>query len=258
MADVDVLMDHIWRLKNEFGMEVLTIYDDQLLLDLPRAKKFFRRMAEVKVRIEMPNGLSVRYIDQELAILMRDAGVDTVYLAIESGSEKVLHDIIKKPLELSQVKPAVEALRNVGMFIHGFFVMGMPGETYDDMIDSFAFMKKIDLDWYGLNMATPVRGSRLYDDCIRNGWIEKKKIQDIVDKEYVITANGDPKEITKLVDQMNIDINFLNNRRMRIGDYATAKRCFEQVLARYPGHFLAQVMRNSADINAMIKEGKNG
>jgi tetratricopeptide (TPR) repeat protein len=38
---------------------------------------------------------------------------------------------------------------------------------------------------------------------------------------------------------MNLDVNFINNRRMRIGDYQVAARCFEDVIERYREHAFA-------------------
>lgn len=55
--------------------------------------------------------------------------------------------------------------------------------------------------------------------------------------EYIIRAPGlDPQRITDQIYRMNLEANFVNNHRMRIGDYATAKRCFEEVLERHPEH----------------------
>jgi len=214
-ASVDAIIDHVRRLVCEHGMDVLTIYDDQLLINMPRAKVLFKRLAEFNLRIEAPNGLSVRYLDEEMAGLMRRAGMDTAYLAIESGSNYVLKELINKPLELSQVKPAVKALRQNDFFIHGFFVCGMPRETDEHRLETRRFIEDIDLDWNGLNMACPVRGSRLYDDCINNGWIKKQKIEDIVDKKYIIHVPGtDPEKIEADVYQMNLDVNLRDSEAM--------------------------------------------
>ena len=254
-ASVLKIIEHVRRLIDDYGLEVLTIYDDQMLIDMPRAKQIFFELAQFNIRIEAPNGFSVRYIDDEMAMLMSAAGMDTVYLAIESGCEYVLKYLIKKPLKLSQVSPAVEHLRRYGFFIHGFFVMGMPGETQDMREETYRFIKDTDLDWAGLNMATPVRGSQLYKDCIKYGWIEKQKISDIVDKKYIIKWGAEsPEEIEADVYKANLDINFHHNRRMRIGDYQTAARCFEEVLRRYPGHKEArQYLRKCDDLEKGIK-----
>ena len=236
-ASTDRIISHVKHLVDDYGMDVLTLYDDQLLLNTERAKELFRRLAPFNLRIELPNGVSVAFVDEELALLMKNAGVDSIYLAIESGSPYVLHELINKPLKLSQVKPAVDALRKADIFVLGFFVMGFPGETDEHRRETLEFCKEIDLDWCSFNMATPVKGSKLYDDCIKNGWITKQAIGDIVDKAYIIHVSGtDPEQIERDVYQMNLELNFHHNRRIRIGDYKNAARCFEEVLKRYSGH----------------------
>ena len=242
-AGVDVIINHIRKLVSRYEMDVLTIYDDQLLIDMPRAKELFRRLAEFNLRIECPNGLSVRYIDSEMAKLMKLAGMDTIYLAIESGSEYVLKKLIHKPLELSMVAPAVKALRKYDIFIHAFLVMGMPGEKSEHRKETSRFIKSIGIDWSGFQMAMPFKGSRLYEICIKNGWIDKQSINSIdmrangIFVKTIINIPGiDKEKVNQEVYEMNLDVNFHNNYRMKIGDYKTAARCFEEVLRRYKEH----------------------
>jgi anaerobic magnesium-protoporphyrin IX monomethyl ester cyclase len=240
-ASVDAIMSHVRRLVDEYGMNVLTIYDDQLLIDMPRAKELFRRLAPFKLRIECPNGFSVRFIDKEMAYLMKAAGMETVYLAIESGSQYVLDELIHKPLKLSEVKPVVEWLHEAGLFIFGFFVMGLPGESSEHRKETFEFIRMIDIDWAGLAMAMPLRGSQLYEDCVKNNWIPKKEIGHAYSKEYVINIPGiDSAKIGEEVYAFNLWYNFHMNRRMRIGDYKTAAGCFTEILERWPDHALAR------------------
>ena len=242
-ASIEKIIQHVARLKNNLGMDVLTIYDDMLLLNKPRAKQLFKELSQFNIRIECPNGLSPAFIDRELAYLMKKAGLDTAYLAIESGSERVLSEVIQKPLRLWMVKPAIDALHEYDIFCHGFFVFGCPGETKADREETREFIKTSELDWAGCNAATPVRGSRLYENCIKNGWIKRQQIHEIQDKKYIINAPEIgliPSEIEAKIDDINIDVNFTHNRRMRIGDYETAANCFREVIRRYEGHAIAK------------------
>ena len=238
-ASVEAIDAHVGRLVREHGMEVLTIYDDQLLIDKSRAKQIFAELAKYRIRVECPNGLSPRFIDREMAFLMKAAGMDTAYLAIEHGVDRILKDVIKKPLSLEEVPQVVGWLHEAGIFCHGFFVIGMPGETYKDRLATVKFVREVDLDWAGFNPATPVRGSELYDMCIKNKWIVPQDITAVVDKKYIINAPEiglTPEIIDTDLRWMNLIANFRENRRMRIGDYETAAKCFRQVLKRYSGH----------------------
>lgn len=240
-ADVDVLVAHVDHLVKEYGLNVLTIYDDQILLNRPRAKEFFRRLANYKIRVETPNGMSVAFIDEEMATVMKIAGIDTVPLAIESGSSRMLNDVIHKPLRLEQVKPVVDMLQRNEIFVQGYFVVGLPGELEEDRIETVRFINEVGLDWSGFNLAAPVRGSELYEICKEKGYIDPNYgIGELGMHDYVINApNLNPADIKRKRYLMNLDVNFVNNHRMRVGDYKIAILCFKDVISRYPFHAFA-------------------
>jgi radical SAM superfamily enzyme YgiQ (UPF0313 family) len=238
-ASVDGVIDHVRRIVDQYNMNVLTIYDDQLLIDRKRAKELFHRLAEFNLRIEMPNGVTLAYIDEELASLMRQAGVRTIFLAIESGSDHVLHNIIRKPLKSSLVGPIVTILRDNGIFVQAFFINGFPGERDIDRSMTLEKIKEWGIDWALFNFATPLRGSELYRKAKENGWLDEKyqKIGATDMTSVILNVPGlDPKQIEEETYYMNLDVNFVNNFRMRSGDYDTASRSFEEVLARHPRH----------------------
>lgn len=256
-ADVDVLIKHVRFLVNKHGMNVLTICDDQILLNRPRTKEFFRRLAEFKIRVETPSGLSVAFIDEEMAMLMKSAGIDSVPLAIESGSSRMIHDIIHKPLKLSQVKPVVGFLHDNDIFVEGYFVVGIPGEKEEDRDETVLFIKDVGLDWASFNLATPLKGSELYRICKEKGYIDPNyRMGDLGMHDYVIkTPDLDPPYIKRKRYLMNLDVNFVNNRRMQIGDYRTAILCFKDVIARYKNHAFAHYFLTKA-LQALNKDSK--
>ena len=241
-ASIDKIISHVEYLVSNCGMNILTIYDDQLLMNKKRAKELFRRLIPYKLRIECPNGLSVAFIDDEIAYLMKKAGMDTIILAVEHGSNYMLKKIIHKPLNLKMVKPTIDVLRKYEFFIEAFFVIGIPGEEDKHRKECLKFIKEIQFDWCGFNLATPTRGSRLYTICVENGYIDKNlKIDEIQDKKYIINAPPHliPENITKETYLMNLDVNFVNNYRMKIGDYETAAKCFQDVIDRSTNHAFA-------------------
>lgn len=241
-ASVDAVVAHVKSLIVRYGLNVLTIYDDQLLLDRPRAKELFRRLSELTIRVEMPNGVTAIFIDDELAGLMKAAGVDSVFLALESGSERVLKQIIRKPIRLDKIGPIIQNLHKHDIFVQAFFITGLPGEREEDRQTTWDFIRSHDIDWSLFNFATPLRGTELYRICKDNEWIDKRYlgIGNVDTTEYIIRAPGiDPDHIHRQTYMMNLDVNFVNNRRMRIKDYKTAIRCFEEVIDRHPSHAFA-------------------
>ena len=242
-ASVDKVIEHVTRLKEQYGLSVLTIYDDQILMNRARAKELFSKLAALDIRVEMPNGVTLSYIDEELAGLMKKAGVDTIFLAIEHGSKRVLKDIIRKPIAFNRIKPTIRLLQDAGIFVCAFFVIGLPGETRSERQETRDAIFDWGLDWAFFNYATPLRGSELFRLCKQNKWIDEKylPIGAIDMTEYVITAPGmDRDEIKQTVFDMNLDLNFVNNSNMRKGNFKTAFQTFREVVQRHPGQPFAQ------------------
>jgi len=241
-VSVDRAIEHVTSLKDRYGLSVLTIYDDQILMNKPRAKEFFAKLAPLDIRVEMPNGVTLSYIDDEMAALMKAAGVDTLYLAIEHGSKRVLKDIIHKPIAYNRIKPTIALLQAAGIYCQGFFVIGLPGETRAEREETRDAILDWGLDWASFNYATPLRGSELFRQCKANGWIDEKylPIGAIDMAKYVIRAPGmDPAEIDNFVFNVNLDVNFVHNRNMRIGNFAVASRTFKELVERHPGQAFA-------------------
>ncbi len=240
-ASVDKIIEHVRFLVEKYGMSVLTFYDDQLLLKRKRAKQLFKELAQFNLRVECPNGLSVAFIDEEMAFLMSEAGIDTVNLAIESGSKYVLDKIIDKPLNLGGVKDVIDNLRKYGIWSYGSFVVGFPGERDEHRDETIQFINDIGLDWSGFCHAVPYRGTKLYNICVENGYInEDIGIGDFDSSNYFInTPEYSSEYITKKVYLMNLYANFVNNYRMKIGDYETAAKAFKEVIKLYSDHAFA-------------------
>lgn len=235
-SSVDLIVEHVRMLVNKYGLNVLTLYDDQLLMNKERAKDLFRKLTQFNIRIEMPNGVTLSYIDQELAVLMRKAGVDTIFLAIESGSRRVLKEIIRKPISFERIKPTVNLLRDVGIFACAFFVIGLPGETDAERGETRDLILDIGFDWAFFNYATPLRGTALFEQCKRNGWLPKEYLKlgamDMTD--YIITSPGiDKVQLKSFMFDLNLEANFVKNINMRDGNYILARRTFQEVLNRH-------------------------
>lgn len=241
-VSVDRAVEHVASLKDRYGLSVLTIYDDQILMNKPRAKEFFAKLAPLDIRVEMPNGVTLSYIDEEMAELMKAAGVDTLFLAIEHGSKRVLKDIIRKPIAYSRIKPTIELLQAAGIYCQGFFVIGLPGETRAEREETRDVILDWGLDWASFSFATPLRGSELFRQCKANAWIDERYLPlGALDmRKYVIRAPGiDPAEVESFVFNVNLDVNFVHNRNMRVGNFEVARRAFKELVGRLPGHAFA-------------------
>lgn len=234
---VERVAAEVRRMKELWGLTVLLIEDDHFFFDKARAKAVLRALVEMKVRIEFPNGVAVYAIDEEVAELFSQAGVSTVALAVESGSDYVLNKIIKKPLKTGVVKEKVHMLRKHGVQSHVFIVLGLPGEMAEHRQQTLDLLLDVGFDWAHIFCAVPIFGSRLHDICVDKGYIQETNFLDHVNTKSVIRAPGvDPEEIERTAYQMNLVANFVHNHNLAAGNYEVATKYFQNVVDKYPEH----------------------
>jgi len=243
------------QLVDKYKINVLSIEDDQFLLDKKRAKEMLRELAKLQLVLLADSGFTVSLLDDEVARLLKEAGLVTATLAIESGSEYVLKEIINKPLNLHDVGKAVASLRKHGLFVHAFLVIGFPGEREKDRQATRDFIKKTGIDWCYITCATPIKGSRLYDICREKNYLNASyKGADAFYASSITTPDFTSEYMTREAYLMNLELNFVHNYRRKTGDIPVFTLYMEHVAGKYPSHafahyFLAechQIMGNKA------------
>jgi radical SAM superfamily enzyme YgiQ (UPF0313 family) len=239
-ASIDAIREHIQRLVDSYAINVLSLYDEQLLANVEWAKELFRMLAKFNLVIKIPGGITPIYVDEELVDLMWGAGVDAIGLAIESGSKRVLR-LMRKPVDLDQVRRVMTYFRNHNFFIRAFLVIGVPGETDEERQMSLEFVRELKPDVVSPNIASPILGSKIRDECIEKGYIKTAELGHYDRMTPMIsTPDCSAEHIRGWFDHINQDINFHNNYRMKVGDYETAAKYLRYVVNKYPHETLAK------------------
>jgi len=161
------ILAEIRQVKDRYGIEEVHFSDENLTLDRQRAVRILQGLKELNLSWTAPNGLMIASLDEELIALMAESGCHSVSLAIESGSQRVLNDVVKKPLKLKQVFPVVQLLKKYGIHCRGFFILGLPGETRKEIWQTVLLSSFLQLEQNEIMIALPYPGTRLYDECQR-------------------------------------------------------------------------------------------
>lgn len=203
--------------------------------DVNFSKELFKAVIPLKIKWMHNGGFYVNKMDQEFVNLAIDSGIIMFNLAIESGSKRILK-LMKKPTTIiDKIKQVVDWIRekNNDIYLLGFFMFGFAEETWKDVNDSISLMKKLDLNWYQINMLQIFKGCQLYNEYLDKGLI---KIKENNNNHYleskVINKNGiNTKKLNKYIyEKVNIDLNFKNNRDFKKGNYYQVIRDMEHVL----------------------------
>src|SRR5574337_518311 len=144
----------------QLGYGSVYFVDDHFLLQPKRIEAICKGINDNGVTIQWGCEGRVDSVAQHLFPAMAKAHCRTVMFGIESGSQKVL-DRLKKEQTLAEVETAVTNAKRAGIeLVHGFFVVGCPDETVEDMRATFNFASKLPLDTFGFNRLCVYRWKR--------------------------------------------------------------------------------------------------
>lgn len=152
-----------------YGVEEFLIVDDIFNLDLERAKRICQGIIDRRlgVHLQFPNGLRGDRLDQELVALMARAGTHFVSIAIETASDRH-QKLIGKNLKVEKAVEAAGWARRNGIEVCGFFMIGFPNETVEEVEQTIALALNGPFDTVMMNIVTPFKGTRLRNDA-QNG-----------------------------------------------------------------------------------------
>jgi len=159
---VDNVLGELSLLKSEYGVDALQFADDELFFDRKRAVELFSRMKAEKFGFTWCACARANYVDLELLGMARDAGCKKINIGFESGSQRIL-DVLNKRTTVEQNRQAVELCKKAGVQIGGYFIVGSPTETLEDIEMTRKFIKESAIDYVGLFVCTPLPGTEMYD-----------------------------------------------------------------------------------------------
>ena len=107
-----------------------------------------------------------------MASNLKNMNVHRISFGMESGSPEMLKYLKKGTVTTEKIRNAVKAGVDNGMEVLGSFIIGTPGETEEDMMMTYNFIKELKLTETGINVATPFPGTELWDYAVSKGYIK--------------------------------------------------------------------------------------
>jgi anaerobic magnesium-protoporphyrin IX monomethyl ester cyclase len=182
-CDIPIFNEGKWRSRtpqhvvDEFkhlqaqGYGSVYFVDDHFLLQPRRIEAICKGINDNNINIQWGCEGRVDSVAQHLFPAMAKAHCRTLMFGIESGSQKIL-DRVRKEQTLEEITTAVTNAKKAGIeIVHGFFVVGNPDETVEDMKKTFDFASKLPLDTFGFNRLCVYRGTPLWHEYVKRGLI---------------------------------------------------------------------------------------
>ncbi len=100
---------------------------------------------------------------------MRDNGLRLLTVGYESGNQQILHNI-KKGMLVDVARRFTKDCHELGIRIHGTFILGLPGETKETIEETIRFAAEMNPHTIQVSLAAPYPGTFLYKQAMANGW----------------------------------------------------------------------------------------
>ena len=167
---VENVLQEMNLLMETYEINDFEIIDDISNFDRERIKSVLRSIIDRKWKIHLsfPNGVRTDMLDEEIVMLMKKAGTVEISIAVETISPR-LQRMVKKNLNLEKVKKMISVCVDSGMFVRGFFMLGFPTETIEEMKATIDFACKSKLHEALFFKVNPFGGTELSDQVNKAG-----------------------------------------------------------------------------------------
>lgn len=141
----NVLAEIDWLVKT-YRIKELHIEDDALNTNMERAKTIMRGIIQRDYRLSiiLNSGIRGDFVDQELIDLFKEAGVFRISYGVETASPRIQR-LIKKELDLNKINESISMSNRAGISTNGYFIIGFPTETEQEMMETIHYALKSDL-----------------------------------------------------------------------------------------------------------------
>ncbi|MBA7491962.1 tRNA-2-methylthio-N(6)-dimethylallyladenosine synthase [subsurface metagenome] len=213
------VIEEIERLHYEYGVKDIHFLDDTFTFNKRWVTRFCDELMKSKTGITWRCQGRVDTVDDTILATMKKAGCYYICYGVESGAER-MQGIIQKGITVAQAAEAIKLTKGAGIFVSADFIVGLPGETREDMEQTFAFIKKSPLHAFSVNAPWIFPGTALYRQALAEGKVDEtawfKPCQPIKSVEvplfypfYVSDSFSDEAELISLLNQKNSELRTL-------------------------------------------------
>ncbi|QEX17947.1 hopanoid biosynthesis associated radical SAM protein HpnJ [Hypericibacter terrae] len=178
-----VLEEIAWAQKAFPQVKEFFFDDDTFTDDLPRAEAIAKGLGRLGVTWSCNAKANVPRASLKV---MRDNGLRLLLVGYESGNQQILHNI-KKGMRIEVAERFTKDCHELGITIHGTFILGLPGESRETIQETIHFAARINPHTIQVSLAAPYPGTFLYKQALENGWLDEANAE-LVDAHGVQIA----------------------------------------------------------------------
>jgi len=145
----------------KMGIREIFVYDDTFTIRRDRVLEICRQKAERGLKIQWDIRAHINTITDEVLDALAAAGCARIHYGVEAGTKEITK-VLKKGIDLDRTREVFTKTKARGITTLGYFMIGNPGETKEQALETIEFARKLDADFIHLSVATPFPATELY------------------------------------------------------------------------------------------------
>lgn len=239
VAEIENIIDvyHPWA---------ISFYDDLFIANLPRLKQIVNLLRQKGIHKKVKFGFACRanLVNDQLIQVISGLDISMICMGLESGNSKTLSYLKGESASVEQNRKAVELFADAGINVQGTFIIGSPGETEEEILQTLEFIKSSRLTSFEVYILTPLPGTPVWETALGMGRVSnqmdwsKLSIDTVGEEGNRITVSEIPTR--KLISLQN---RFSFEKSKRRVKYAV--RCS----LKDPGWFISRVLKRLSSLS---------
>jgi hopanoid biosynthesis associated radical SAM protein HpnJ len=184
VRSVGHVVDEVKYILANFPQVKEVFFDDDTFTDnAPRAEAVARELGKLGVTWSCNAKANV---PRETLKVLKDNGLRLLLVGYETGNQQILFNI-KKGMRVDVARRFTRDCHELGIAIHGTFILGLPGETKETIEETIKFATEINPHTIQVSLAAPYPGTFLFNQAVENGWLDAEHAE-LVDEHGIQIA----------------------------------------------------------------------
>lgn len=162
------ILDEVERAVKHFGAKEIVFFDETFAVNKQRVFEVCDGILHRGIHVAWNIRTRVDILDETMLKAMRRAGCRSLHVGVESGSPRV-QKLMKKNLDLNRMTHSLNLAKQMGMETRGYFMIGFPGETLDEIESTIRLSTELPLDWASFTITTPHPATDIYHEGMKEG-----------------------------------------------------------------------------------------
>jgi len=157
------IVEELESLVKNYGINAFMFEDSTFIVDAKWVRSICELMIDRNLGLRWCCNVRADLLTGDLLDIMIKAGLSKINMGVESASQRVLDDIYEKGITVEGVRRALRMAKVRGVFVQGYFMLGAPGETHEEMKKTIRFASREPFDDALFDITTPFPHTELWE-----------------------------------------------------------------------------------------------